>query len=264
MKKYFVLITGASKGFGRAMALEFARRNINLVLVALPNSGLKELSVFIKSNFHVQAYYLEYDLSLTESLYAISDFIYSKDIRLKYLVNNAGILSRGFFDELSNHFIISQIQVNVTAPTLLTSLMLDNLKENAPSSILNVSSLASFFPLPKKQVYCGTKSYLTAFSSSLSKELKKDNISVTTICPGGLNTTSRLCYQNRIVGWLTRKSILNPEDAAKISINSLMRKRKVVVPGFINKCLIILDKVLPEFIKDYLTVREINKISALH
>ena len=63
MKKYYVLITGASKGFGRAMALEFAKRDMNLVLVALPDSGLKELSVFIKRNFNVEVFYLENDLS---------------------------------------------------------------------------------------------------------------------------------------------------------------------------------------------------------
>ena len=54
---------------------------------------------------------------------------------------------------------------------------------------------------------------------NLVKELRKDNISVTAICPGGLNTTTRLCYQNRILGMISRESVLNPEDAAKIAID---------------------------------------------
>ena len=122
--------------------------------------------------------------------------------------------------------------------------------------------MAAFFPLQKKQVYGATKAYLVSFSKSLGKELKKDNISVTTICPGGLNTTSRLCYQNRMVGWLTRESVLNPEDAAKIAIKGMFDKKGVIVPGFINKFLMLLDKLLPEFIKDYLANREINKFPA--
>ena len=260
MKKYYVLITGASKGFGRAMALEFAKRSMNLVLVALPDSGLKELSVFIKRNFNVEVFYLENDLSITDSYYAIAEFINSNNIHLKYLVNNAGILSRGYFDELNDQFILKQIEVNVTAPTLLISLLLKNLKTNAPAGILNISSMAGFFTLPKKQVYGGTKAYLTSFSKSLGKELKKDNISVTTICPGGLNTTSRLCYQNRIVGWLTRESVLNPEEAAKIAVKGMLDKKGVIVPGLVNKCLMLLDKLLPEFIKDYLANRELNKL----
>ncbi len=263
MGKYYVLITGASKGFGRAMALEFAKRDMNLVLVALPDSGLKELSAFIKTNFNVEVFYLENDLSIKDSYYAIAEFVQIKNINLKYLVNNAGILSRGYFEELNDQFILKQIEVNVTAPTIIISLLLKNLKYNAPAGILNISSMAGFFALPKKQVYGATKAYLTSFSKSLGKELKKDNISVTTICPGGLNTTSRLCYQNRIVGWLTRESVLNPEDAAKIAINAMLTKQRITVPGFVNKCLMVLDKLLPEFIKDYLTNRELNKFQAI-
>ncbi len=120
--------------------------------------------------------------------------------------------------------------------------------------------MASFFALPKKQVYGATKAYLTSFSKSLNKELKKDNISITTICPGGLNTTTRLCYQNRILSFISRESILNPEDASKIAINAMLKKKILVVPGFINKCLMVFDKLLPEFIKDIVTNREINKL----
>jgi short-subunit dehydrogenase len=259
MGKYYTLITGASQGFGKAMALEFARREMNLVLVALPNSGLKELSVFIERNFNIDALCLEEDLSITESYYSIADYIKVNNIHIKYLVNNAGVLSRGFFDELNDQFILKQIEVNVTAPTLLISLLLKNLKENAPAGILNISSMAGFFALPKKQVYGGTKAYLLSFSKSLRKELKKDKISVTTICPGGLNTTTRLCYQNRIVGLITQKSTLEPEEAAKIAIDGMLHHKNVIIPGFVNKCFMVLDKLLPEFVKDKLTNREINK-----
>jgi len=262
MKSYYTLITGGSQGFGKAMALEFANRKMNLILVSLPNSGLGGLADFIRKQFHVQVLSLELDLSKTDSCYIIADFVKENDIQVKYLVNNAGILSRGFFEGLDDAFILKQIEVNVIAPTLLIKLLLSNLKKSSPSAILNISSMAAFFPLQKKQVYGATKAYLVSFSKSLGKELKKDNISVTTICPGGLNTTSRLCYQNRMVGWLTRESVLNPEDAAKIAIKGMFDKKGVIVPGFINKCLMLLDKLLPEFIKDYLANREINKFPA--
>lgn len=259
MENHYTLITGASQGFGKAMALEFAQRDMNLILVALPNSGLPQLSEFIKKNLYVSIHFLELDLSKTASCYTIFDYIEKHQLQIKYLVNNAGLLSRGFFEELNDQFILKQIEVNITAPTLLIKLLLDNLKRNAPSSILNISSMASFFTLPKKQVYGGTKAYLTAFSKSLAKELKRNNISVTTFCPGGLNTTNKLCYQNRILGWIARESVLNPEDAAKVAFFGMVRKKGLVVPGFVNKCFIALDKLLPEFIKDRLTNREINK-----
>ena len=262
MKNYHTLITGASQGFGKSMALEFAKRSMNLLLVALPNSGLWELSDFIRKQFNVQVSCLDLDLSNTDSCYIIEDFIKDNNLQIKYLVNNAGILSRGFFDEADDTYIIKQIEVNVLAPTLLTKLLLGNLKKSSPSAILNISSMAAFFPLQKKQVYCGTKSYLLSFSKSLKKELIKDNISVTVICPGGLNTTMRLCYQHRIVGWITREAVLNPEEAAKIAIDGMLHKKMVIVPGFVNKCFMFLDKLLPEFIKDMLTNKEIKKFPA--
>lgn len=263
MKTHFTLITGASKGFGKAMALELAKRNMNLVLTALPGSGLKELSRFIENNFGVEVYYLEEDLTIIDTYYEICDFIENNEINIKYLINNAGILSRGLFEDLDNQFIIDQIEVNVLAPTVLIKLLLPNLKQNAPAGILNISSMASFFSLPKKQVYGGTKAFLLSFSNSLRKELKKDRISVTTICPGGLNTTTKLCYQNRIMGFMARESTLTPEEAAIIAIDGMLKGKKVVVPGFINKCFMALDKILPEFIEDKLTSGEIKKLESV-
>jgi len=260
MENYYTLITGGSKGLGRAMALELAQRGMNLVLVALPNSNLEALSEFIRNNFNVKVFFLELDLSDTSNYFIISDFIKNNDIKLKYLINNAGILSRGFFNDLDGQFILNQINVNVLAPTLLTKLLLNNLKQNAPSSILNISSMAGFFALPKKQVYGGTKSYLLSFSKSLRKELKDDRISVTIVCPGPLNTTSKLCYQNRVVNWIARESVFNPEVVAKRSIDAMLKRKKLIIPGFINNCLMLVDKILPEFIQDKLTKGVIKKL----
>ena len=263
MNTNFTLVTGASKGFGKAMSLELAGRGMNLILIALPNSGLKELSRFIENNYDVKVYYLEEDLSIIDTYNEIFDFIENNNINIKYLINNAGILSRGFFEDLENQFVIDQIEVNVLAPTVLIKLLLPNLKQNAPAGILNISSMASFFALPKKQVYGGTKAYLLSFSKSLRKELKKDHISVTTICPGAMNTTTKLCYQNRILGFMARESTLTPEVAAKIAIDGMLRGKKVIVPGFINRCFVALDKVLPEFIEDRLTNGEIKKLETI-
>ncbi|MFH4967749.1 SDR family NAD(P)-dependent oxidoreductase [Gaetbulibacter sp. M240] len=257
--KTYTLITGASQGFGKAMALDCAQRKMNLLLIALPNSGLGALAQFIKTNLDVDVQYLEMDLSTTESCFSILEYIHKHEISIQYLINNAGVLSRGLFDTLDTTFILKQIAVNVTTPTLLIRLLLDNLKQSERAGILNISSMASFFTLPKKQVYGATKSYITAFSKTLNKELRQHNISVTTICPGGLNTTTRLCYQNRLVSWVTRQTVLNPEEAANIAINAMLQHKTLLVPGFVNQCLMFLNKILPEFIKDRLTNRELDK-----
>ena len=235
MKSYHIIVTGASQGLGKALALELVRRGENLLLISLPNSGQEELTKFIQENSSVNVHHIELDLSNPNSLSNIRNYIDKNRLNIKYLINNAGVLSRGSFDSLTPDFITKQIEVNVLAPTMLTHLLIDDLKQNSPSGILNVGSLAGYFPLVKKQVYCGTKAYILSFSKALRKELKPFGISVSTICPGGLNTTTRLCYQNRILGWFGRESVLSPEKAAEIGIKGLLRKERVIIPGILNK-----------------------------
>ena len=123
--------------------------------------------------------------------------------------------------------------------------------------------MAGFFAIPKKQVYGAKKSYLLSFSESLRKELKQYNITVSTVCPGGLNTTTRLCYQNKKVNWLMRNSVLNPETAAKISVAQFFKRKNIIIPGFINKILMIIDVIIPSLIKEKLTMKEMNKLERL-
>ena len=167
------------------------------------------------------------------------------------------MLSNGLFEDMRKDYFLSQINVNVVTPTLLTKLFMDDFKKNSPSGILNVSSMASFFHLPKKQVYGGTKAYLLSFSKSLRKELKRYGISVSIVCPGGMNTTSKLCLQNRRLSGISRQSILDPEQAAKITLNDFNRGKEVIIPGRINKVFMFLDSILPSAIKNRLTANAI-------
>ncbi|GAA4268212.1 SDR family NAD(P)-dependent oxidoreductase [Hyunsoonleella aestuarii] len=251
--KTYTLITGASKGFGRALALECAKKNMNLVLVALPNSGLEVLSEFLTNNFGIDVLFFEMDLSSKENCIHLYQEVKRRGASIKYLINNAGMLSNGLFEDMNADYFLTQININVSTPTLLTKLFIDDFKAYTPSGILNVSSMASFFHLPKKQVYSGTKAYLLSFSKSLRKELKKYGISVSIVCPGGMNTTARLCIQNRRLGWISRKSILNPEDAAKETLQDFFRGKEVIIPGFMNKVFMFLDSILPVGIKNKLT-----------
>jgi len=257
--KYYTLITGASNGFGKAMAIECAKRQMNSVLVSLPNTGLTELAAILKRTYNVSVLPIEMDLSLTQNCYALFKQVEKEQIAIKYFINNAGLLSRGFFKDLDINYVLKQIELNICAPTLLIKLFLDNLRQNAPSGILNVGSMACYFYLPKKQVYGGTKAYLLSFSKSLRRELKPDNISVSIVCPGGLNTTPALTYQNRTGSWGSRMSIMNPEDAAKLAIDGMLKGKEVIVPGLVNKFFMLLNMILPKQVKDKITSEEMNK-----
>lgn len=258
---YYTLITGASEGFGKALAIECAQRKMNLLLVALPGLELFSLAEFIKRNYYVDVICIEKDLCRDESCVELFNEVNSMNLQVNMLINNAGTGSTLLFGEGSILLYEKQIKLNVLATTLITRLFLDMLKQNGPSYILNVGSLASFFYLPKKQVYGATKSYIYYFSKSLKKELEPDNIHVSVLCPGGMNTNLPLTLMNRTGNFLSRLSIMNPEDVVPLAIDGLLKKKEVIIPGGLNHFFLLLDKILPEVIKKTLRKNFLKKLN---
>ena len=258
----FTLITGASDGFGKALAIECARRNMNLVLVALPGPELFHLASFIRRNFFVDVIIFEKDLTQDLSCYQLLDEIREKNIAVNILINNAGIGNTEFFIHTPPAFFKKQIQLNVMATALVTSLFIPELKKNGPAHILNVGSLCSFFDLPKKQIYGGTKSFVYFFSRSLRLELQDEGVTVSVVCPGGMNTNIPISVMNRNANYISRLSVMMPEDVASYVIEKMLAGKKLIIPGRLNRFFLLLDKLLPEFIKSRLIKKSITKLKA--
>jgi uncharacterized protein len=263
-KEYYTLITGASEGFGKSLAIECASRGMNIILVSLPQTGLKNLASFIKRNYEVKAVYFEYDLTQRENYPHLFSRIRELSISVNILINNAGLGGTHFFTEKDADYYRRQIELNVMAPTLLTYFFINNLCGSGPAHILNVSSLAGFFSLPRKQVYGGTKSYLLSFSKSLRIELLHKKIYVSTVCPGGMNTSLPLIMINKAGNPISRLSIMNPEDVAKITIEKMLRNKELIIPGNWNRIFLVLDKLLPSFIKKLLTGKLMSQVNPVY
>lgn len=261
---FYTLITGASEGFGKALAIECARRKMNLILVALPGPELYSLAGFIKRNYCVNVISIEKDLSLEESCAELFTEVCASKLQVNMLINNAGIGSTIPFAEGSVMLYEKQIKLNVLATTLITRLFLEMLKHNSPSYILNVGSMASFFYLPQKEVYGATKSFIYFFSRSLHKELRKDNIHVSVLCPGGMNTNLALTLMNKAGNLFARLSIMNPEKVVLTAIDGLLKKKEVIIPGRMNRFFMLLDKILPEFIKRILRNSSMKKLAQVN
>jgi len=260
-KKTYTLITGASEGFGKNLAIECAQRKMNLILVALPGPELHSLVDFIKRNYCVDVIGIEKDLCKDESCIELFNEVNALKLQVNMLINNAGIGSTVLFGEGSIKLYEKQIKLNVLATTLITRLFLEMLKRNNPSYILNVGSMASFFYLPQKQVYGATKSFIYFFSKSLRKELESDSVHVSVLCPGGMNTNPALTLMNKMGNWLSRLSIMNPEEVVPIAIDGLLKGKEVIIPGRVNKFFMLLDKILPESIKKIITRNAMKKIT---
>jgi short-subunit dehydrogenase len=263
-KFFYTLITGASEGLGKALALECAQRQMNLILVALPGPELRSLADLIESNYGVDVVTIEKDLCREESSIELFNEVNALGLKVNMLINNAGIGSTVLFNEGSIKFYEKQIKLNVLATTVITRLFLETLERNSPSFILNVGSLSSYFYLLKKQVYGATKSFIYYFSKSLHKEVAKDGIHVSVLCPGGMNTNVTLALMNRTGSFFSRLSIMNPEEVAPIAIDGLLRGKEVIIPGRVNKFFLVLDKLLPARLKKFLTNCGMKKLGSDH
>lgn len=261
-KNKFTLVTGASEGFGKALALECASRKQNLVLVALPGPALYSLADCIRQTYKVQAITFEKDLTIETECISLFEEICEMDLCVNTLINNAGLGSTMFFGEGTMSFYQRQVKLNVLATTMLTYLFLEMLRKNGPSHILNVGSLSSFFFLPKKQVYGATKSFIYSFSKSLRTELETDNVSVSVICPGAMKTNASVSLLIKGSGWLSRLASMQPEQVAPLAISGLLSNKEVIIPGLVNRVFLLMDKLLPSAVKKLLIAHQMkNTIS---
>ncbi|MBC7845077.1 MAG: SDR family NAD(P)-dependent oxidoreductase [Flavobacterium sp.] len=258
----YTLITGASEGFGRALAIECAARKMNLILVALSDPKLHLLAETLIQEYAIDVIAIEKDLSVEDNCTMLYKQIEELNLSVNILINNVGISSTNFFGEGSIGFYQKQVKLNVLATTLLTSLFLDMLKTNKPSHILNVGSLSCFFYLAKKQVYGATKSYIYSFSKSLRGELRAEGVNVSVICPGGMNTNETIIKTNKANNWLARQSIMNPEDVAPIAIKGLLKRKEIIIPGCMNKLFLLIDKLLPAILIKMIANNHVNKFKS--
>jgi len=260
MKQLTALITGASEGLGKSFAIEWAQRGLNLVLVALPNSGLDYLANYLRVNFNCKVYCIEIDLTESTSASQIFEQIDRVKIGVKVLINNAGLGNWSWFEDKNTDFYRTQIELNITNTVLLTRLFLNHIDKTKPSYILNVGSLGGHFIVPKKQVYGATKSFIGYFTRCLQLELSGTNVHISLLSPGGINTKPELLVMNHTLKGFAKATILEADYVAKTAIDGMLKGKKEIIPGFANRFLVVLDKIIPGFLKEIIIRRKLRSI----
>ncbi|MGB3073746.1 MAG: SDR family NAD(P)-dependent oxidoreductase [Chitinophagales bacterium] len=255
----FTLITGASSGIGKALAESCAQRGMNLALIALPGIELRETVEYMHYTYGVKVFHLGIDLTQPAACELVVEWIHRHQLQVNMLINNAGIGCTGGFEKFSSDFYQRQIQLNVVALTLLTRLMINDLRQNSQSYILNLGSMSGFFFVPFKDVYAATKSFVITFSESLRHELKHTGIHVSVLCPGGVISNAETALRLSHHGWLAKASALTCEEVANEAINKLLRKKSIVIPGALNRLMMVLEKIVPAFITNKIVAAEFKK-----
>jgi short-subunit dehydrogenase len=244
----YTLITGASLGLGRDFAIACAKRNMNLILISLPGEKPPVLAEYIAFRYRVKVVYFELDLIEKESLLRLHDLI-SQNYQVNMIINNAGFGGSRFFESSPLDYLDNMIQLNIRALSLLTRLMIGNLKRQPRAWIMNISSMAAFSPMPFKTLYPASKAFVYYFSRGLSEELKDTGISVSVVHPGPMMTNDDVSMRIRKHGFSGRLCLLPTESIASLSIDEMLKGKKVIIPGFSNKVNRILLKLLPFQIK---------------
>lgn len=245
----YTLITGASLGLGKALALECAKRDMNLILIALPHSGLPELAAEIQNNFNVRVETIERDLCSSESCDEVFEFIKLKGLQVNILINNLGGGSTEPFALGNLKQYEKQIELNVLSTVRFSYLFIDVLRQQIPSHILNVGSLAAYFTVPQKTIYAASKSFVLSFSKTLREELREAGINVSVVCPSGMPTNPLSMQMINSGSLVTRVSCMLPGEVARIAISGMLAGKRVIIPGGINRFFLAIDKILPLFFK---------------
>ena len=243
----YALITGASKGIGKHIAIELAKRKINVLLVARSANELQETTRQIKEEFGVQADFFVCDLSAEDAALKIFTWCKEKAYSIQILVNNAGYGYAGNFEKYTASAYAEMMQVNMNAVVNLCHAFLPLLRLQQQSYILNIASAAAYQATPGLAVYGASKAFILSFSRALHTEFLHTNVSVSCVCPGGTDTDFATRAQVGKKGLkLAEKVNMTPQDVARISVNKMFRKRPEIITGNITKLGVFLARLLPK------------------
>ncbi len=232
----YTLITGASKGIGKAMAQQLAAKKQNLLLVARTASLLETLANQLKLEHSVKVDYLAIDLAGIGAAQTIFGWCQANGYQINTLINNAGYGNGGAFDQISTKQHTDMMQVNMNVPVELISLFLPQLKQQPRAFILNIASSAAYQAVPGLSLYAASKSFVLSFSRGLQYELRNSSVTVTTVCPGGTDTdfASRAQLGPKAVK-AGEKLNMKADDVAKLALDAMYAGKTELITGFLNK-----------------------------
>jgi len=233
-----VVITGASRGIGRALALRFAARGNPLVLTARSRAELESLADEILRNHGRESVIVASDLGTEQGVADIEKAC--ANLEVQGLVNNAGFGTAGLFADCERGAERSMIRLNIEALTDLTHALLPKLRGQKDAFIINVASTAAFQPVPLFATYSATKAFVLSLSEALANELASEGIHVLALCPGVTETGFQARANVTAVG-----GAATSDEVAAYGIAALDAKKRVAIHGAANALLAWSTRLAP-------------------
>lgn len=248
------MVTGASRGLGKDIALELARRGIPTILVGT-NERVRAVCDEIVTTWHVRSECYITDLTKRENVLKMAEAI-NCQFEVFMLINNAGVGGTHGFEDASVEYIENIIDLNVRCTALLTHQMLPNLKRQPKSYILNVGSMAAHTPTGFKTVYPASKSFVLFFSLGLREELKGTPVSVSVASPGAMATNAEVTERILKQGFLGKFTLKSTEAIARKCVRQTLQRKRLIV---INPISYWLSSLVPNVLKTPILSRIVRR-----
>ena len=244
MSNHYCLVTGASSGIGREIARVLASEKRNLILVARDGARLEALATELRARA-ISVEVMAFDLSAQQAADTLVATIHERGLTVDVLVNNAGFGVFGRYDQTALDDEQQMVDLNVTALTRLTKLLLPAMRTRGAGRILNLASIAGFLPGPNMAVYYATKAYVLSYSQALTEELRATGITVTALCPGLTESgfVDKAGMQSSVL--VKGKRLPTSREVAVFGVAAMHRGEAVAIHGWRNRLLATGLRLLP-------------------
>lgn len=250
----WAVITGASSGIGQAFAERFAADGINLVLTARSSQILTTTAARLEKDFGVKTIIFVADLTDFETAKKLVQVVEHAKIRVKYLINNAGFGQYGAFLMTEWEREQAMIDLNITALTYLAKRFALSMKLESEAYIVNLASVAAFFPGPNMAVYYASKAYVLHLSEALSQELSGTGVHVMALCPGPTATKFSQAASAETTT-LFKGNLPSAKQVVAYGYRAMKKGKKVAIYGWRNRLGIFMVRLMPRTVVTKLVAR---------
>ncbi|ANK76058.1 short-chain dehydrogenase (plasmid) [Ensifer adhaerens] len=239
-----IVVVGASRGIGRAIAELAARDGAPVVLVARSIESLHVVQAAIEQAGG-EAFSLPVDLASPDATRILDEFLSREGLVCDVLVNSAGYGLRGAATALPIADQIGMIDVNVRALAALTLHLLPGMVARGRGGIINLASVASFTPGPYMAMYYASKAFVRSFSEALYQETRRTGVTVTCVAPGPVSTEFLEKSGANRAALFKALPKATPEYVAKCAWRGFKARRRLVIPGISARLAILMAGLLP-------------------
>jgi short-subunit dehydrogenase len=223
----WALVTGASSGFGEEFARQYAAQGRPLVLVARRLEKLETLATELRETYRVDVIVEQVDLSNVAAVIQLHQRLRERGIGIDILINNAGHGLQGTFVDGTLDAALAMLQLDVVSLTAVTHVFAQDMRTRGRGKILLVASMLAYQGVEKFAVYAAAKAYVLRLGEALHRELKRDGITVTVLCPGMSDTGFATAAQQKITPAL-KLLMMQPAPVVRAGIRALWEPQMIV------------------------------------